>query len=156
MLRPASMSYTRRWYMKYVQLSMHMWFAGIPHAPISFACKIILALFWFVAVVTLATFSANLVAFLAVTRGDLPFHTLDEVAEDRTHILQLPDNSLTVTLLQVRTGLWEVLQWNHFIHSTIFFQILTKDALAEYFLLWVHCHVSINCHFHDICNIVLS
>ena len=82
-------------------------FTGSPHAPNSFTCKIILALFWFVVVVILATFSANLVAFLAVSRGDLPFHTLDEVAEDRTHILQLPDNSLTVTLLQVRTGLWE-------------------------------------------------
>ena len=75
--------------------------AGGVCLPKSTGGMLVVAFFWIITVVVLVTFSANLVAFLSVTRGEIPFQTLEEVAIDKAYALNVPNGTITVTLLQV-------------------------------------------------------
>ena len=65
--------------------------------------------FWLVFLVIMTTYSGNLVASLATKHIQLPFTTLDELAEDTTYQITVLKGSAHQTLLQVKSIISSVL-----------------------------------------------
>ena len=63
--------------------------------------RCILASFLIIALVIMGTYSGNQMAFLAVSKGQLPFYTLQEAADDTTHILQIGNGTVAHLLFSV-------------------------------------------------------
>ena len=75
--------------------------AGAMFNPASGSGRLVLGFFWFLAIVILGTFNANRMAFLAIKQGNVPFQTLKEVADDRTHLMQVANNTMTIDIFKV-------------------------------------------------------
>ena len=59
--------------------------------------------FWLVFLVIVTTYSGNLVAALATQHIQLPFTTINELAEDTTYQVTIPGGGAFHTLLQVKS-----------------------------------------------------
>ena len=54
---------------------------GGPWLPNNHSGRVLIGSFWFFAIVIAATYTGNLIAFLAVSTVKLPFETLEELAK---------------------------------------------------------------------------
>ena len=59
--------------------------------------------FWLVFLITVTAYAGNLVAALATQHVNLPFTTLEELAEDTEYKITVEEGSSHQTLLQVNT-----------------------------------------------------
>ena len=89
--------------------------------------KLALILFWVVVMVLVATYNANLTAFLSVTRKVLPYRTLDEVIKS-DHLLTLSEytfirNTFQVSLNVTKTKIQTI---KNFIQENAFENVVHK------------------------------
>ena len=60
---------------------MYLLFAGAVHSPTMQSSRTIFASYWIFVIVVVATFTGNLTAFLTISKADMPFDSLAEMAE---------------------------------------------------------------------------
>ena len=71
--------------------------------PVGSASKMVLILFWVVVMVLIATYNANLTAFLSVSRKILPYRTLDDVIQS-DYLFTLSEYTFIRNTFQVSTA----------------------------------------------------
>ena len=59
--------------------------SGCEHRPGSLAVRFVFGGWWLFCIIIVATYGANLVAFLAVTQRTMPFNSLEEMSEQTVY-----------------------------------------------------------------------
>ena len=84
----------------YVQIVMY---TGSVHMPTSLAARFIVGFFWFFCTVLVATYSGNLVAFLAIAKTEPPFTTVEELSLQQEYVVGTVGGTIWEEMLQVRS-----------------------------------------------------
>ena len=76
-------------------------FAGYTKKPTNLAERVVFGSWWLFCIIVVATYGANLVAFLAVTQRTLPFTTLEELSAQSDYKYGFMGGTGWVTLFKV-------------------------------------------------------
>ena len=87
--------------MNHVTLQMNSCFSGNSWLPIHSSVRTVLAFHWLFCVVTVATFSANLVALLSVSLTPVLFHSFEDLAAEPQYRIGLPAGTMLEDLFKV-------------------------------------------------------
>jgi hypothetical protein len=71
--------------MYYVRTMYNVCVSGSFQKPIPTSARIVFAFYWLFSVVIYATYAGNLVAFLSVSKPELPFRTIREMSEQNQY-----------------------------------------------------------------------
>ena len=66
--------------------------------------RFIVGFWWMYSIVVMATYSGNLIAYLTVTKTELPFYTLEEMVDANGYKFGIMGGTVTESLLKVRHG----------------------------------------------------
>ena len=75
--------------------------SGCEHRPGSLAVRFVFGGWWLFCIIIVATYGANLVAFLAVTQRTLPFNSLKELSEQTEYKMGVQGGTAYVAAFKV-------------------------------------------------------
>jgi len=76
--------------------------SGGEHKPESQAGRTLLSFWWLFCIIMMATYSGNLVAFLTVSKDQLPFNTLGGMLEQNDYKWGTAGGTIWVAMFQVK------------------------------------------------------
>ncbi len=77
---------------------------GSRRTPACGSHRLVVAFFWLYVIIIGATYSGNLVAFLATEKASFPFNSLQEMVEQNKYTFGTLGSTLFIDMLKVNTG----------------------------------------------------